>query len=216
MKIKIAVIDLEIPPRVKKWALRIGIPLGVLFGGGAAAWAGGLLTWSSGQTLKASDLNANFAYLQSEITTLQGQVATPSAFRAIATTGTTIPSGQQTAMNFQDVAFDLNQEYTAAKGMFSPKNAGVYLISCEVWGLPSSTGGAWSATILVNGTQDTNQIDADDRFAASTTQPLGTRATVITQLQAGDQVTCSMYASGGGATEASFLSRNSFSASRLQ
>ena len=101
MKIKIAVIDLEIPPRVKKWALRIGIPLGVLFGGGAAAWAGGLVTWNSGQTLKASDLNANFAYLQSEITTLQGQVATPSAFRAIATTGTTIPSGQQTAMNFQ-------------------------------------------------------------------------------------------------------------------
>jgi hypothetical protein len=70
MKVKVYVIDLEIPPRVKKWGLRLGIPLGVLLGGGAIAWAAGLHTWNNGDTLNASDLNGNFAQLQNEITSL--------------------------------------------------------------------------------------------------------------------------------------------------
>jgi hypothetical protein len=60
MKVKVYVVDLEIPLRVKKWGLRIGIPLGLLFGGGAIAWAAGLHTWSNGDTLNATDLNGNF------------------------------------------------------------------------------------------------------------------------------------------------------------
>jgi hypothetical protein len=68
MKLKVYVIDLEIPPRVKKWGLRFGIPLALLLGGGAVAYAAGLVTWTDGQTLKAADLNGNFNYLQGEIT----------------------------------------------------------------------------------------------------------------------------------------------------
>jgi len=36
MKVKVYVIDLEIAPRVKKWALRIGTPIVALFVGGVA------------------------------------------------------------------------------------------------------------------------------------------------------------------------------------
>lgn len=36
MKVKVYVIDFEIPARVKRWALRMGIPLGVLVAGGVA------------------------------------------------------------------------------------------------------------------------------------------------------------------------------------
>jgi hypothetical protein len=61
MKLKVYVVDFEIPPRAKRWALRLGIPAVVLF---AAAAAFALpVTFTDGQTLKAADLNNNFGYL---------------------------------------------------------------------------------------------------------------------------------------------------------
>jgi phage-related minor tail protein len=60
MKIKVYVIDMEIPARIKKWALAVGVPAAVVLGGGAVAWASGLVTWTTGQTLQAADLNNNF------------------------------------------------------------------------------------------------------------------------------------------------------------
>lgn len=75
MKLKMIVVDLEIPPRIRKWGIRLGIPLGAVLVGGAVALAAGdagaggsgLITWSSGEVLQAASLNANFASLQSEI-----------------------------------------------------------------------------------------------------------------------------------------------------
>jgi hypothetical protein len=64
MKLKLVTVELEIPAEVKRLALRAGVALAILFGGGAVAWAAGLVTWSSGQTLTASDLNNNFSYVQ--------------------------------------------------------------------------------------------------------------------------------------------------------
>ena len=75
MKLKVVIVDLAIPPRVKKWGLRLGIPVAVLLGGGAVAYASGLVTWSTGQTLQASDLNNNFTYLSGEISALQTSVS---------------------------------------------------------------------------------------------------------------------------------------------
>ena len=109
MKIKVYVIDMEIPARIKRWALGIGIPAAMVLGGGAIAYAAGLVTWTSGETLQAADLNNNFSYLQSEIsgdggvqpqiTALQAQITTtafapraPSAFRAELTTAVNIPN----------------------------------------------------------------------------------------------------------------------------
>jgi hypothetical protein len=70
MKIKVYVVDFEVPARAKAWALRVGIPLVVLLGGGAIAWAGGLHVWKTADTLQAADLNGNFANLQGQITAL--------------------------------------------------------------------------------------------------------------------------------------------------
>jgi hypothetical protein len=66
MKLKIYTIDFEIPPHVKKWALRIGIPAVVLTGA-VVALAAPLHVWNQQDTLNAADLNANFASLQSSI-----------------------------------------------------------------------------------------------------------------------------------------------------
>jgi hypothetical protein len=75
MKLKVVVVDLEIPARTKRLALKIGIPLAVLVGGGAVAWASNLHTWNTGDTLQATDLNGNFTNLQAQITALQTQLA---------------------------------------------------------------------------------------------------------------------------------------------
>jgi hypothetical protein len=76
MKLRVVVVDLEIPSRVKRWALKVGIPLGVLLGGGAIAWAQSLHVWNTGDTLQATDLNGNFSNLQNQITALQTQMTT--------------------------------------------------------------------------------------------------------------------------------------------
>ena len=75
MRIKLYVVDLEIPGRVKRWGLGLGIPVTVLLAGGAIAYAAGLVTWTDGQTLKSADLNANFTLLQGEIAAIQQQSA---------------------------------------------------------------------------------------------------------------------------------------------
>ena len=75
MKIKVYVIDMEIPPRAKRWALRVGIPAGLIAGAGAIAFAAVPKTWNSGDVLTAADLNGNFTNLDSRLTTLQSQLA---------------------------------------------------------------------------------------------------------------------------------------------
>lgn len=81
MKIKIVVVDLELSPRFKKWAMRVGIALAIL-GGVSVTYAATLISWTDGQTLTASDLNKNFAALQSEITAIA-----PSALTGSVTVG---------------------------------------------------------------------------------------------------------------------------------
>ena len=54
MKLKIVVVDFEIPPRVKLWALRIGIPVALV---GAGAIAHAAIPFKTGDMLQAADLN---------------------------------------------------------------------------------------------------------------------------------------------------------------
>ena len=126
MKLKVVIVDLEIPPRVKRWALRVGIPLGVVLGGGAVAWAAGLVTWTTGTTLTAADLNTNFSYVQGEITPTAYGTRTPSAFKATVTTATSIPSGPSTSVVFDNLEYDLGGEYSTTTGTFTVAHAGVY------------------------------------------------------------------------------------------
>jgi hypothetical protein len=71
MKLKIVIVDLEIPPRVKRWILRIGAPLAVLLTGGALANASLPVTFTAGQTLTAANLMNDLNSLDGRITALQ-------------------------------------------------------------------------------------------------------------------------------------------------
>src|SRR5262249_33970703 len=75
MKLKIVIVEVEIPARVKKWAVRIGLPL-VILTIAAVAFAAPLHTWNQGDGLKAVDLNGNFSNLQGQVTTQEGTLST--------------------------------------------------------------------------------------------------------------------------------------------
>jgi hypothetical protein len=68
VKLKIYVVDLELPVRLKKWLLRVGVAVLLLGAAAVALAAGPLHVWSTGDTLQATDLNGNFTNLQNQIT----------------------------------------------------------------------------------------------------------------------------------------------------
>jgi hypothetical protein len=88
MKLKVVVVDLEVPPAAKHWLLRLGIPALVL-GAAAVAYAGVPITFKSNALLKADDLNTNFSALDARLAALEG---TRSGFRAELTNATHVPN----------------------------------------------------------------------------------------------------------------------------
>jgi len=75
MKIKIIVVDFEIPPRAKRWALRMGIPA-VVLGLAGVAYASLPHTFASGEVLTAANLNADLQNLDGRIGTVRTVAAT--------------------------------------------------------------------------------------------------------------------------------------------
>jgi C1q domain-containing protein len=213
LKIKVYVFDFEVSPRVKRNALRIAIPLALLLGGGALAYAQGLVSWSSGQTLTAANLNSNFSYLQGQITTPGLAPRTPSAFRATmtSTAGITIPSQSNTKVVFNNELFDLGDEYSTSTGIFTPVNAGVYLITCGVEYLPGTF--TEFGAVIYDGTTELYGMTIQNGTEGDRITPL---AVTTAQLAAGDSVACFAYQGTDSALALSNETvRQSFSATRL-
>jgi hypothetical protein len=218
MKLKIVVIDLEIPPRTKKWLLRIGIPLAVLLGGGAIAWAATLHTWNTGDTLQASDLNGNFAGLQGQLTTSAFAPRTPSAFHAWVTAGSSTTSVANNGTNpvfFDHVEYDLATEYVSSTGTFVAASSGIYLFDCEIDFQVASTGSnVWSAILYKNGTE----VGGSDLYLSnSVSLSESTAVSRTVKLDATDTVTCGAYQNSGSSVPLALgePARSSFSATRI-
>jgi hypothetical protein len=223
MKVKVYVVDFEIPSRVKTWGLRIAIPMVLLVGGGVA-FAGLPGGYADGQPLTAAELSANFNYLQNEIAgdagfanqlaSVQGEVHPASAFHAWATASPQFASGTPTPIAFNQVEFDLGSEYDATTGVFTAKNAGYYLVQCQVmfYNSTSSTAYEIGLTIQDNGAE-IGAMSWDVPWDAFP-EP---EATNLVQVAAGDALTC-VVAQYSGATQTLFLGdpkRVTFSAARL-
>jgi hypothetical protein len=213
MKVKVYVIDLEIPPRVKKWAFRIGTPLVALFVGGVA-FAGLPGGYADGQPLTKAILDNNFNYLQSEITTLQGQTHPASGFRAYlsnASTTLSAPSGANTPLVFDKVVFDSNSEYDHASGTFSPQQAGAYWIGCSIGNSDNATNINLETIIMVNG--------AFAAYSVSGTSTAGVGAspdtTMIAQLAAHDSVECFSWQNSGAPHALETTPTSYFAAARI-
>jgi hypothetical protein len=224
MRLKIVVIDMEIPPRVKRWALRLGIPLALVLVGGAVAWAAGLVVWSDGQVLKAADLNGNFNYVEGQIagdggllariTQLEGEVHPASAFRATRASQLSVTS-EETQVPFDNVLFDLANEYDAAKGVFSPKNAGIYLLKCSFFYTATTMNTTFTAALF----DTAGELDGTDLQSSVSGQNFVTGVTSVARLPAGDSVTCYTLQQTGVSqplvVQTGSEDRNTFSAVRL-
>jgi hypothetical protein len=99
MKIKVYVLDLEIPRRIKRLAVLLGLPVALLLTIVAVAYAS-ITTFKAGDPLSAATMNANFADLNMRLTALEGAltraptVASPHSQGVIVwkdSTGTIVP-----------------------------------------------------------------------------------------------------------------------------
>ena len=59
--------------KIERWTLRAGIPLAVIIGAGALAFAAVPHSFTNGDTLQAADLNSNFASLDQRISALEAR-----------------------------------------------------------------------------------------------------------------------------------------------
>jgi microcystin-dependent protein len=82
MKLKIVVVDFEIPPHVKRWALRVGIPAVFVVGAGAFAYASVPTTWNTGDPLTAAALNGNFSALDERLAVVEASAPPPGTIVA--------------------------------------------------------------------------------------------------------------------------------------
>jgi hypothetical protein len=148
MRLKVVIVDLEIPVRVKKWALRIGIPVSVLAGAGFAFAGPPTNEYATGQPLTKMALDDNFNYLQNEIggdagngglageiaalqtqvTALQGQVAgTWTAFTPVVASDGTAASIQLLNFSYSQVGKMVFIRGVALFGYTAPGAGGTYV-----------------------------------------------------------------------------------------
>lgn len=151
MQIKIYVVDLTIPPRVKRLALRIGIPLAVLaLGGVAFADLPTSTEYGPGQPLTAQALTDNFNYLQNEIAGSSGDgglLNPPSLRYTLLSTAT--PGNNNTTIGSWTPVFDNYAAFDASTGIFTAPVAGTYLVTTAIqW---SGVTSGFSFSLLIDG-----------------------------------------------------------------
>lgn len=154
------------------------------------------------------------AGLATQLATIQAEVHPASAFRAYLTAATSIPNQVQTRVIFDHVDFDLATEYDNTTGIFTPKQAGYYLVQCGFEFVGNNVVGDWNAAILRNGAEVTGTD-----LEASNGNGISPFVSAVAKLSASDSVTCSVEQISGAAqplfSTSTTNKRNSFSAARL-
>jgi hypothetical protein len=149
MKLKVYVLDLEIPARTKRRALLVGIPLGILLGGAGIVYATVPNIFAAGDSLSSAKINQNFSSLDTRITTLEGAPAAAPSY---------VWSWEDTANN---ITPGTNGE--VASITFTPPAAGFALVTAH-----------FGTVIDVNGTADCHvgsQLSLTGGAAPSATTP---------------------------------------------
>lgn len=140
MKLKLVVVDLEMSPRARRLLLRVGLPIAIVLGGGAIAYAGNLHTWSPNDPLTAADLNGNFSALDTRITNLE---AAPPGLKfegfSAAANAFPKPAGWAAVIANQPVYNTFaGTTYDFASGVFTAPKAGYYRFSLGGWSSASA------------------------------------------------------------------------------
>jgi hypothetical protein len=163
-------------------------------------------------------VNTNFSALDSRISALEALSHPASAFSAALTApATAVPNNVVTPVLFDTVDFDLAGEYTAATGVFAPKNSGTYAVSCSLEYISSAaiTQADWSITLLKNGLIVGG---ADLVMGVNLANGNSLVYSRMMQLAKGDTLTCAALHLAGGTISLALNAGNhrcAFSAARL-
>jgi hypothetical protein len=199
MKIKIIVVDIEMPAKIKKWALRLGIPAAALLVGSGLAWAAPaasltLKTWATNDPLTAADLNGNFQNLQAQITPSTFGTRVPSAAHAGITGNVTVTAAKPVVV-FNSKKFDLNGELDTTKGTITVQNAGVYLLDCQLSFHNPDDSYDYGAELIKtsSGGTLTQLVGSNSSSYGIGNNYFSTQVITTQQLDAGDAVGCQFY-----------------------
>jgi C1q domain len=213
MKIKTVTLDVRLSESTKR-AIRWGLlPLAVLAGSMAVAHATYTTTWiATGQPVSANSLKTDLDDIQNRLIALEGQAHPASAFHAWATMSQQTPNASTVTVVFDHVEFDLGSEYNSTTGGFTAKNAGYYLVQCQViW---TNNAGSDNVVILKNGVEIGAQGGVFPVTGLEFPEP---EITNLVHVLAGDTLTCGV-SQYSGSPQSLFLGdpqRVTFSAARL-
>jgi hypothetical protein len=217
VKLKVVVIDLEMPPALKR---RLWLGATVLtLACASLVYAAPAHVWSNGDALTAEHLNAAFGDLDTRLTKVEGRLGSieaaamqpRSAFLATRSDSQDIPSGADTVLVLGQESFDDSDEYDPATGVFKPKKAGFYEIGCS-WEAAHPTSGTLSfyaeAGISVDGNKVFAGLFSDARESNRSVH-------TIAKLDAGSQITCLAYQDSNTTVRTSAQLDTKFEAIRL-
>ncbi|UQZ47450.1 complement C1q domain-containing protein [Bacillus sp. PK3-037] len=132
-----------------------------------------------------------------------------SAFRATSNANLSVAANAASGVRFQNVQFDLANEYNPNTSTFSPRTAGVYSLNASVEFQPNAiVDFNLEVVFLVN--QDV--VGGNSQFQAGNL-PAVVAITEILQLNAGDTVTVAMRSTAAGFIQAT--PRTRFAAARV-
>ncbi|AGI30587.1 C1q-like domain-containing protein [Bacillus subtilis] len=133
-----------------------------------------------------------------------------SAFRATSNANLSVAANAASGVLFQNVQFDLANEYNPGTSTFSPRTAGVYSLNASVeFQANANVGFNLEVVFLVN--QDVVG-GGNNQFQAGNL-PAVVAITEILQLNAGDTVTVAMRSTAAGVIQAT--TRTHFAAARV-
>jgi len=187
----------------------------VVVGGAALVHAAAPSPFAAGDTLSAAKLNSNFTAVQEQITTPTFGTRVPSAFHASVTTAASVTGSQYVVFNHAE--FDLGGEYNTTTGTFTAKNAGVYLVTCNVFFTPDGTPATFGLIIYKNNSSEVSIVDTQSGTSTSDVGGIAPAAIATVQLAAGDTLRCAAGDETGATRDldTNNAARNTFSATRL-
>jgi hypothetical protein len=134
-----------------------------------------------------------------------------SAFKAIKSSDQLMAQFNTfTPVVYESPVFDLSGEYQASSGVFSPRQAGVYLLTCSVNVSPAIPAGTVGHFIMKSPGADT--------YMATSRVAIGVEhfsVTVVENLTSGQQVACYLHVETAGISTSGFQWTGVFSGARL-
>lgn len=163
------------------------------------AWLGATKLGAVPYAIEAGRASSSAGVLEERLTAIEARLGTRSGFHAVMSAGQQILNNTTPKVKFNTENWDANNEYDPNTNVFSPKQAGLYALTCSV---RFETGGAgtngwWSASLDVNG----DKVAQDSAYGDGWT--LFRNATGLVTLKAGDKVSCTASHQSGATREAS-------------